>query len=73
MSQLTIDIPTEIQKVMEAHSGIDWETIAQQSLLDYARRLTRVEQILEKSQFTESDAQEFDKRFKAGLAKRYRS
>jgi hypothetical protein len=73
MLQLTIDIPADIQKVIESHSNIDWETIAQQSLLDYARRLARVEALLEKSEFTDEDAVEFDKRFKAGLAKHYRS
>ena len=73
MVQLTIDIPEDIQKVIESHSNIDWETIAQQSLLDYARRLARVEALLEKSEFTDEDAVEFDKRFKAGLAKHYRS
>lgn len=72
MLQLTIEIPADLRKVIESHPDIDWENIAQRSLLEYAQRLARVEELLEKSEFTEEDAVEFDKRFKEGLAKHYR-
>ncbi len=71
MSQLTIDVPSEIKAIMDRYPHINWQDIAQSSLQEYARTLALADQLTEKSEFTEEDAMELDRRIKAGLAKRY--
>jgi len=39
MSTLTIAIPADISETIAKHSEIDWQSIAQKSLIDYAKKL----------------------------------
>ncbi len=71
MLQLTIDIPADIKEIMDRYPHINWSDIAQSTLQEYARKLALADMLTEKSEFTEEDAMELDKRIKAGLAKRY--
>ena len=71
MSQLTIDIPSDVKEIMDRYPEINWSVIAEHSLQEYARKLALADKLTEKSEFTEEDAMELDKRIKAGLAKRY--
>ncbi|TAK56719.1 MAG: hypothetical protein EPO24_10795 [Bacteroidetes bacterium] len=72
MSSLTIEIPTDLQHIIQSHEEIDWKSIARRSLYDYARKLAVVDQLAEKSRFKESDVETLDKSIKNNLNQKYR-
>lgn len=71
MSTMSIEIPADILKVIERHKEIDWQRIAQQSLLEYARKVGLAEHLTRKSTLTEADIEQLDTRVKEGLAQKY--
>lgn len=68
---MTIDIPADVRAIIDRYPDVNWSVIAQHSLQEYARKLELADKLTEKSEFTEEDAMELDRRIKAGLAKRY--
>ncbi len=72
MSTLTIELPADISRIMEKHPDINWSVLAQQSLLEYVRKLEVADQLTEHSELTEDDVMEIDERIKEGLARRYK-
>ena len=71
MSTISIEIPADVLRVIERHREIDWQRIAQQSLLEYARKVALAEQLSERSVLTEADVLELDKKVKEGLVQKY--
>jgi hypothetical protein len=72
MSTLTIELPAEVSGIMEKHPNVNWNMLAQQSLLEYIRKLELGDQLTERSELTEDDVMEIDERIKEGLARRYK-
>ncbi len=71
MSSLTIEIPIDLRQVIQAHTEIDWQEIAQRSLCDYARKLALADRLTERSFLSEEDVQGLGKQIKEQIAKRY--
>jgi hypothetical protein len=71
MSTISVEIPKDVLNLIERHKEIDWQRIAQQSLLDYARKVALAEQLTQGSTLTEEDVEELDQRIKEGLAKHF--
>lgn len=72
MSMLTIEIPADAARIMAKHPNVNWAVLAQQSLLEYLRKLELADQLSEPSQLTEDDILDIDSRIKEGLARKYK-
>ncbi len=71
MPIMTLDIPHDLYDIIKSHNEIKWNEIAFNAMLGYAMKLKLLDKIMEKSEFTESDAMEMDKIIKRSLKERY--
>ncbi|MBS4029570.1 MAG: hypothetical protein KGZ58_13155 [Ignavibacteriales bacterium] len=71
MSSLTIHIPADFWKIIESHKEIDWREIAQQSVMEYAKKVALADRLTRQSTLTDEDETEIDVRIKSGLAQKY--
>lgn len=71
MSQLTIEISSDIKAIIDAHPEIDWTEIARKSLSEYAKKVEVVSLLTQKSKLTEEDVQALDRDIKKAIAERY--
>ncbi|MFH1210179.1 MAG: hypothetical protein V1663_05320 [archaeon] len=71
MPNMTLSIPNELHNVVKKHNEINWSEIARRAMLIQAKKLQLMEQLVEKSEFTEKDVEDLDKKIKEGLFKRF--
>jgi hypothetical protein len=71
MTTITIDIPADLLQVLETHPEIDWKTIAQKSLLDYARKVLLADKLTGESQFNQETVSLLDEQIKSKIARHY--
>ena len=71
MSKLTLDVPAELEAILERHPGINWGRVAEKALWNYARKVQLADQIASRSALTEAAAETIGREVKAGLRKRY--
>ena len=72
MTTITIDIPADLLRVLETHPEIDWKTIAQKSLLDYAKKVFLADKLTDESQLSQGTVDLLDEQIKSKLARHYR-
>lgn len=70
METLAIDISEELSILMKNHPEIDWKEIAKSALENYAKKLILFDGLLENSEFTELDAEEFSELVKESVYKK---
>jgi putative PIN family toxin of toxin-antitoxin system len=70
---LAIDLSEELIKLMKIHPEINWEEIAKNALVNYAKKLNLFEELLKNSEFTELDAKEFGELVKESAMKKMMS
>jgi hypothetical protein len=68
---VTFAVPDELHEIMRRHPEIRWSEIARKAMWEYARRLDLMERIVSKSQLSEKDVFELEKKVKAGLRRKY--
>ena len=68
---MTLSIPEDLHRIIKTHEEIKWSVIARKAMWEYARKLEIVDQILEKSEFTEENVMELDKMIKRSLRAHY--
>jgi hypothetical protein len=56
---------------MRRHPEIKWSEIARKAIWEYAERLDLMERIVSKSQLSEKDVLELEKKVKAGVRRKY--
>ncbi len=71
MTTITIDIPADLLRVLEKHPEIDWKTIAQKSLLDYAKKVLLADKLTDESQLSQGTVDSLDEQIKSKLARHY--
>jgi hypothetical protein len=71
MATITIDIPADLLRVLETHPEIDWKTIAQKSLLDYAKKVLLADKLTDESRLSQGTVDLLDEQIKSKLARHY--
>ena len=71
MPNMTLAIPEDLHSFIKSHNEIRRSEIARRAMWEYARKLEILDRLVEKSEFTEDDAAEFDSLLKKGLRKHY--
>ena len=71
MTTITIDIPADLLRVLETHPEIDWKTIAQKSLLDYAKKILLADKLTDESRLSQGTVDLLDEQIKSKLARHY--
>ena len=71
MTVVSIQIPVDVEKILEEHKEVNWLEIASNAIVAEAKRIDLLEQLVEKSKLTEEDVIGLDHKIKQGLSKRY--
>ena len=71
MGNMTLSVPEELRKEMVAHSEIKWSDVARQAFEKKIVELHWMDKVLEKSKFTEKDAEEIGHKVKGEILKRF--
>lgn len=71
MPSMTLAIPEDLHHMIKRHNEIKWSEIARRAMWDYAHKLEMLDKLIEKSQLTEDDVMELDKKIKKGIHKRH--
>ncbi len=71
MTNMTLAIPEDLNKIMKKHKEVKWSEVARQAILEKARKLELMDKILSKSTFTEQDAEIIGNKIKKEIAKRH--
>ena len=72
MPNVTLAVPEELHRIMKSHPEVKWSEIARQAMKDYAMRIEILDEITNKSTFTDKDALEVGEVAKKALAVRYK-
>ena len=70
MTNMTLSIPKELRHEMTAHSEIKWSDVARQAFEMKVKELHWMDKLVEKSKFTEKDADEIGHKIKHEIRKR---
>ncbi len=71
MANMTLSVPEELHKEMNAHSEIKWSEIARQAFDNKIKELHWMDVLLSKSRLTEEDAEEIGHKIKKEIRKRF--
>ena len=71
MANMTLSVPQELHREMIVHSEIKWSDIARQAFEKKVRELHWMDEVLEKSRFTENDAERVGHKVKSAIMKRF--
>ena len=71
MTNMTLAIPEELNKIMKKHTEIKWSEVARKALWEQARKIELMDKILAKSKLTEEDAVSIGAIIKHDIAKRH--
>ena len=71
MVTMTLAIPQDMKKKIEAYPEINWSEVARQAFLQKIADLELLEEIKSKSRMTEDDALRMGKELNRRLTKRY--
>jgi len=67
MPTMTLSIPDDLYSLIKHHNEIKWSVIARNAMWDYARKVQILEDILEKSELTEENADELSSLIKKSI------
>ena len=73
MVSMTLSIPKDLHMLIKKHNEIRWSEIARRAMWDYANKLEILDNIAQKSELTEEDVMELDKKVKKAIQKHYAS
>ena len=71
MVNMTLSIPEGLHKEMIVHSEIKWSDVARQAFEMKVKELHWMDKLVEKSKFTEKDADEIGHKIKGEILKRF--
>lgn len=72
MANMTLSIPEDLHKEINAHPEIRWSEVARQAFDQKIRELHWMDIVLSKSKFTEKDAEEIGHKLKGEVFKRFK-
>lgn len=71
MVNMTLSIPEELYKEMQAHAEFKWSEIAREAFEKKIKELHWIDHILRNSELTEADAERIGHKIKNEMAKRF--
>jgi len=71
MTNMTLAIPEELNKIMKKHKEIKWSEVARQAMWLQAKKLEIMDNLLGKSELTEKDAITIGNKIKHDIAKKH--
>ena len=71
MTNMTLAVPEDLNRIMKHHVEIKWSEVARQALWQQARKMELMDKILSKSGLTEKDALELGAKINIGVAKKH--
>jgi len=71
MTNMTLAVPEDLQKIMKKHKDIKWSEVARQAMWEKARKLELMDKLLAKSELTEKDALEIGRKINRGIARKH--
>ena len=71
MTNMTLALPEELHGIMKKHQEVKWSEIARQAIWNHARKIHLMNQLLEKSELTEEDAERIGEKIKKEVAKKH--
>ena len=71
MTNVTLSIEEEVYNKMKKHSEIKWSDIARQAFEKKVKELHWIDNLLEKSELTEEDAERIGHKIKREIRKRF--
>ena len=69
---MTLSIPEDLHQLIKKHNEIRWSEIARRAMWDYAKKLEILDAIASKSELTEKDVMELDKKVKKAIFEHYK-
>ena len=73
MGNITLSVPDDIFKQMKHFSEVKWSEVARKAILERLELLQLAEKLAQKSELTEDDVKEFNKKIKKSATKRFLS
>ena len=71
MPTITLSVPTELKKEMDASKEINWSQVARSAIQEKLAQLKILKTIASKSELTEKDALELGRKINKSLHERY--
>ncbi len=71
MPNMTLSIPDDLHAIVKMHKEINWSEVARRAMFIEVKKLQLMEKLVGKSQLTEKDVEELDRKIKAGLLKKF--
>ena len=71
MTNMTLAIPEELNKIMKKHKEIKWSEVARQAMWLQAKKLELMDNLIRKSELTDKDAIAIGNKIKHGIAKKH--
>jgi len=71
MTNMTLAIPEELNKIMKKHKEIKWSEVARQAMWLQAKKLELMDNLLGKSELTDKDAITIGNKIKHAIAKKH--
>jgi hypothetical protein len=71
MTEIKINVPTELKSQMDEFPEIDWSLVARAAIKRTLQQLRELKQFTSESELTEEDAIELGAKVSKNLAKRY--
>ncbi len=72
MTNITLSIPEELQRLIKKHSEIRWSEVARRAMWEKAKKIELMDKILSNSELTEEDAEKIGSKVKIEIAKRHK-
>ncbi|RMF90487.1 MAG: hypothetical protein D6733_03660 [Methanobacteriota archaeon] len=67
MSEIVVDLPEDLKKVMSKHKSVDWSGIAEEAIRKAAAEIELLNAIASESKLTEEDALKLGRKVKKGM------
>jgi len=71
MVSMTLSIQEDLHALIKKHNEIRWSEIARRAMWNYAKKLEILDEIAQKSELSEEDVMELDKKVKKAIHKHY--
>jgi hypothetical protein len=71
MPNITLSIPKEMHDFVKKHNEINWSEITRRALNNQIKKMELMDKLVSKSEFTEENVNELDKKIKKGLLKKF--
>ena len=73
MPNMTLSLPDDVYRIVKTHKEIRWSEVARRAIEEYAKKLSVLDAMTQKSELSEEDVMILDSSIKAGIAGHYRN